>query len=496
MLLGREQERRAIERRARAGAVGRERDAGAGRRAGDRQDRAARPRRRRARAGMQLLRARGIESEAQIPFASLFELLRPGARRCSSRSRRPRRPRSRARSRSGPATGPGALRGRRRDAQPARRVRRAGPGGRADRRRALARRLERPGAAVRVPAAARRPDRGADRRPRGRAVAARRRRPADAAARRADAARRRPSCCPALGIGGRASGCTRATGGNPLALLELADGGRASSRSLPTVPRCSSRPRISRRLRAPRGTRSSRRRAACWCWPPPATRGDLAHAGAAPRREARTSSSRRSPAPRRAGLVSLHAGRGRVPPPARALGGLRAGAGRRAPRRAPRARRPRCPTATSTAARGTSPRRPSAPTTRPRRRSSRPARAPATAARTRARRRAFERGGAAGHRTPERRARLLLGGGRGGWLAGPRRRASRCSTRRARQTDDPALIARIEQLAGHIAIARGPVMRGHAILTAAAERAEPEQAVAMLVRGVPWPASTPGTRAR
>src|SRR5450631_3792876 len=27
--------------------------------------------------GMQLLRARGIESEAQIPFASLFELLRP-----------------------------------------------------------------------------------------------------------------------------------------------------------------------------------------------------------------------------------------------------------------------------------------------------------------------------------------------------------------------------------------------------------------------------------
>src|SRR5215469_10412197 len=27
--------------------------------------------------GMQLLRARGIESEAQIPFASLFELVRP-----------------------------------------------------------------------------------------------------------------------------------------------------------------------------------------------------------------------------------------------------------------------------------------------------------------------------------------------------------------------------------------------------------------------------------
>ena len=50
----------------------------------------ARGRERRRDAG---LRARGVESEAQVPFAGLLELLRPGARRCStaSRSRRPRR---------------------------------------------------------------------------------------------------------------------------------------------------------------------------------------------------------------------------------------------------------------------------------------------------------------------------------------------------------------------------------------------------------------------
>ena len=41
---------------------------------------------RRLAAGMQLLRARGIESEAQIPFGSLFELLRPALVR-SRRSR-------------------------------------------------------------------------------------------------------------------------------------------------------------------------------------------------------------------------------------------------------------------------------------------------------------------------------------------------------------------------------------------------------------------------
>jgi DNA-binding CsgD family transcriptional regulator len=47
-------------------------------------------------------------------------------------------------------------------------------------------------------------------------------------------------------------------------------------------------------------------------------------------------------------------------------------------------------------------------------------------------------------------------------------------------TSDPVTSVEIDQLTGHIATRCGPVMRGHAILTAAAERADPERAVAML----------------
>ena len=42
------------------------------------------------------------------------------------------------------------------------------------------------------------------------------------------------------------------------------------------------------------------------------------------------------------------------------------------------------------------------------------------------------------------------------------------------------MLVEIDALAGHISTRRGPVMRGHAILTAAAERADPERAVLML----------------
>ena len=48
---------------------------------------------------------------------------------------------------------------------------------------------------------------------------------------------------------------------------------------------------------------------------------------------------------------------------------------------------------------------------------------------------------------------------------------------------DPVRLVEIDELAGHIATRCGPVMRGHAILTAAAERADPERAVAMLAEG-------------
>ena len=92
---------------------------------------------------------------------------------------------------------------------------------------------------------------------------------------------------------------------------------------------------------------------------------------------------------------------------------------------------------------------------------------------------AFERAGqlAAG---PERRARLLWEAGEAAWLAGLADRAVSLLDQARAATGDAALLAAIDQLAGHIATRRGPVMRGYAILTAAAERAAPEPAVAML----------------
>ena len=47
-------------------------------------------------------------------------------------------------------------------------------------------------------------------------------------------------------------------------------------------------------------------------------------------------------------------------------------------------------------------------------------------------------------------------------------------------TGERSTVLDIDELAGHIATRQGPVMRGHAILTAAAERADPERAIAML----------------
>ena len=47
-------------------------------------------------------------------------------------------------------------------------------------------------------------------------------------------------------------------------------------------------------------------------------------------------------------------------------------------------------------------------------------------------------------------------------------------------TGERGVLIAIDQLNGEIALRRGPVMRGHEILTAAAADAAPEQAVAML----------------
>jgi DNA-binding CsgD family transcriptional regulator len=92
---------------------------------------------------------------------------------------------------------------------------------------------------------------------------------------------------------------------------------------------------------------------------------------------------------------------------------------------------------------------------------------------------AFER---AGRLTADsgRRVRLLREAAGAGWLAGLADRAVMLLDEARATAADPREVVEIEQLRGHIATHRGPVMRGHAILTAAAGRADPERAVAML----------------
>jgi DNA-binding CsgD family transcriptional regulator len=92
---------------------------------------------------------------------------------------------------------------------------------------------------------------------------------------------------------------------------------------------------------------------------------------------------------------------------------------------------------------------------------------------------AFER---AGRLAPdgEIRARLLWQASETGWLAGQTGRAVALLDEARALAGDPRTRVEIDRLAGHIAALRGPVMRGHAILTAAAGDADPEQAVVML----------------
>ena len=93
---------------------------------------------------------------------------------------------------------------------------------------------------------------------------------------------------------------------------------------------------------------------------------------------------------------------------------------------------------------------------------------------------AFER--AARHAAGvEQRARLLLEAADAAWDAGLANRATALLDEARASTSDPARLVEIDWLAGRIAATRGPVMDGHALLTAAAERADGERAVAMLV---------------
>jgi DNA-binding CsgD family transcriptional regulator len=80
----------------------------------------------------------------------------------------------------------------------------------------------------------------------------------------------------------------------------------------------------------------------------------------------------------------------------------------------------------------------------------------------------------------ERRARLLRESADAGWLGGETDRAVALLAEARASASTPATLVEIDALAGYIATRRGPVMDGHAILTAAAGRAEPELAVEML----------------
>jgi DNA-binding CsgD family transcriptional regulator len=93
---------------------------------------------------------------------------------------------------------------------------------------------------------------------------------------------------------------------------------------------------------------------------------------------------------------------------------------------------------------------------------------------------AFERAGRLAS-DEERRSRLMLSAARESWQAGSAPRAVALLDEARGLTEEPATLLDIDELAGHIATRQGPVMHGHAILTAAADHADPERAIAMLV---------------
>ena len=80
----------------------------------------------------------------------------------------------------------------------------------------------------------------------------------------------------------------------------------------------------------------------------------------------------------------------------------------------------------------------------------------------------------------ERRARLLLDAAETAWHAGLADRAGALLAEAHASTADPATGVAIDHLYGHITLRRGPVMRGYEILTTASSRADPDRAVAML----------------
>ena len=144
------------------------------------------------------------------------------------------------------------------------------------------------------------------------------------------------------------------------------------------------------------------------------------------------------------------------------------------------------PIRSSIAAPGTWQRRPSVPTTASRPRSRRPVSAhriavptplPPVPTSTRP--------GSRSPTTPARR--LLCDAADAAWLAGDAVRTWRLLDDARLQTSDPRLLARADQLRGHLLLRRGPVSEGYPLLAEAAERVaavDPERAVVMLAESV------------
>jgi DNA-binding CsgD family transcriptional regulator len=85
---------------------------------------------------------------------------------------------------------------------------------------------------------------------------------------------------------------------------------------------------------------------------------------------------------------------------------------------------------------------------------------------------------------PERRAALLCEAAEAAWLGGHAERAVALLDESARTAADEELRLRLDHLRGHIALLRGPLAAGEALLVEAAERAEPGTAVVMLAEAV------------
>ncbi len=94
----------------------------------------------------------------------------------------------------------------------------------------------------------------------------------------------------------------------------------------------------------------------------------------------------------------------------------------------------------------------------------------------------------------ERRAGLLREAAEANWLAGFTDRAVSLLGEARVSDGDPAILVEIDELAGTIATRCGPVMRGCAILTAAAQQADPERAISMLAEAA-WASFLAGNAA-